>query len=576
VDRGDGTAGGGIERAILIAQSEGPVQPTKETDPILELLVEWDELRRQGKTPTLEDLCPGDPERQAQLQERLAKRQRMQALVDLPDTTPRVDTPESAALPVIVGFAIGELLGRGGMGLVYKAQQIALKRTVALKMVLSGAHASAAERTRFRTEAEAVAQLQHPNIVQIYEVGEQAGCPYLALEFVGGGSLAQHLNGKPLAPRRAAELVLDLARAVQHAHEHGIVHRDLKPANVLLTESGVAKITDFGLAKRLDADSSQTQTGAVLGSPSYMAPEQAEGKVHAIGPRTDVYALGAVLYELLSGRPPFLGASVLETLEQVRSHDPAPPQTLQPKVSADLATICLKCLEKAPAQRYPSAAALAQDLDLYLRGEPITARQITPVEQVARILRHNRVDASLGAYGTLVLWLAPIPLLVHASVFVFCRHWPLYPIVSIGVTMVTVLLLLYSILFTRIARVSLVGSSQRRQFLSTWAGHIVGFLLIPIAIVRMVQPVNLEQWFVIYALCLIQVGCTFFTFAATAGFLFITGICCFLLSLLIPWAPSLAPLLIGTLMSVNMTVQGIMLRRLAKESAGDAGFQSHA
>src|SRR5262249_52925715 len=236
-----------------------------------------------------------------------------------------------------------------------------------------------------------VARLHHPGIVQVYEVGEQAGCPYLALEFVSGGSLAQQLGGAPVPPRRAAQLLLDLARAVQHAHEQGIVHRDLKPANVLMTPAGVVKVTDFGLAKLLDVEQGQTQTGAVLGSPSYMAPEQAEGKVRAIGPATDVYALGAILYELLTGRPPFLGASALETLEQVRTHDPAPPQALQPKVPEDLATICLKCLEKIPAQRYLSAAALAHDLDQFLRGEAITARKITLWNQAARLLRHSQL-----------------------------------------------------------------------------------------------------------------------------------------------------------------------------------------
>jgi serine/threonine-protein kinase len=218
------------------------------------------------------------------------------------------------------------------MGLVFKASQKALKRDVALKIVISGAHAGAEERGRFRTEAEAVARLCHPGIVQIYEVGEQAGCPYLALEFVSGGSLAEQL-GSPMPSRRAAQLLLELARAVQHAHEQGIVHRDLKPANVLLTEAGVAKIADFGLAKLLDGEHGHTETGTVLGSPSYMAPEQAAGKVGAIGPATDVYALGAVLYEVLTGRPPFLGASVMDTTRRRhRSCNPGFPTTWRPSV----------------------------------------------------------------------------------------------------------------------------------------------------------------------------------------------------------------------------------------------------
>src|SRR5262249_43886765 len=251
---------------------------------------------------------------------RRPRRRRRPAALARPGVRGHERVAEPAPLPVIDGYEIGELLGRGGMGLVFKAMQKALKRHVALKIVVSGAHAGAAERARFRTEAEAVARLHHPGIVQIYEGGGQAGCPYLALEFVSGGSLAQQLNGAPMPPRRAAQLLLDLARAVQHAHEQGIVHRDLKPANVLLTAAGVAKVADFGLAKLLDVEQGQTHSGTVFGTPEYMAPEQAAGKVRAIGPATDVYALGAILYQLLTGRPPFVGASTLETLEQVRTH----------------------------------------------------------------------------------------------------------------------------------------------------------------------------------------------------------------------------------------------------------------
>src|SRR5262249_6972348 len=261
---------------------------------------------------------------------------------------------------------------------------------------------------------------------------------YLAMEFVGGGSLAQQLDGAPLPPRRAAQLLLDLARAVQHAHEQGIVHRDLKPANVLLTGAGVAKVADFGLAKLLDAERGQTRTGAVLGSPSYMAPEQAEGRVRAIGPAADVYALGAILYECLTGRPPFRGASFLETLDQVRTHEPAPPQALQPQVSTDLAAICQKCLEKNPAQRYPSASALAHALDLFVRGEAITAEKRTLWDQAAWLVRHSQVHVNWGAWSTLALSLAPMPLLVHVAVFVFLRNRPEYPLVAIAVSLATV------------------------------------------------------------------------------------------------------------------------------------------
>jgi tRNA A-37 threonylcarbamoyl transferase component Bud32 len=542
------------------------VRPVPDSESLLELLVQWEELRRQGKTATPEELCPDDARLQALLRERLARRQRLHAVLDLPAVTQHEHVARPASLPVIDGYEIGELLGRGGMGLVFKARQQALKRHVALKIVVSGAHAGADERARFRTEAEAVARLHHPSIVQIYEVGEQAGCPYLALEFVSGGSLAQQLDGTPMPPRRAAQLLLDLARAVQHAHEQGIIHRDLKPANVLLTETGVAKIADFGLAKLLDVEQSHTQTGTVLGSPSYMAPEQAAGQVRAIGRATDVYALGAILYELLTGRPPFVGASFLETLDQVRNHDPAPPQVLQPRVPGDLATICLKCLEKNPAQRYLSAAALAQDLDLFLRGEAIAARTLTLWDQAARLLRHSQVDVNWGAWATLSFCLAPVPLLVHVAVFVFFRNRPEYPPVAIGVSLVTVAVIQYSLFFAKRVSLRVIAPVERRRLRSTWLGNFIGMILVLLTIPRMMHPTTPEEWFTIYALWFIGVGSTFFSLAAYAGFLYVTASLCFLLAVLVPFVPFYTPLIVGLLLSLNMTTFGLFLRRVAREA----------
>jgi WD40 repeat protein/predicted Ser/Thr protein kinase len=309
--------------------------------------------------------------------------------------------PERPGLPQVAGYEVLGELGRGGMGVVYQARQTSLGRLVALKTILAGDHAGDEERRRFCAEAEAVARLQHPNIVQVHEVGEANGHPFFSLEYCPGGSLAAQLAGTPQPPQEAARLTETLARAVQAAHEAGVVHRDLKPANVLLAADGTPKITDFGLAKKLDGTAGQTATGAVLGTPSYMAPEQAGGKSKTIGPAADVYALGAILYECLTGRPPFKAATPFDTVLQVLSEDPVPPRRLQPKVPRDLETICLKCLRKEPAHRYASAADLAADLRRFLAGEPVKARPVGATERLLKWARRRPAAAALLAVSGL-------------------------------------------------------------------------------------------------------------------------------------------------------------------------------
>jgi formylglycine-generating enzyme required for sulfatase activity len=308
--------------------------------------------------------------------------------------------PRAISVP---GYEILAILGRGGMGVVYRARDLKLKRTVALKMVLAGGHAGPGELARFRIEAEAAARLQHPSIVQIHEVGEADGHPYCALEFVEGGSLARKLEGKLMPAREAAKLVEVLARAMQLAHSRNVVHRDLKPANILLTADGMPKIADFGLARQLDSDSGQTQAGAVVGTPSYMAPEQAAGRAHEAGPAAGVYALGAILYTCLAGRPPFQGKTVVETIDMVRTQEPVPPSRWHPALPRDLETICLKCLRKQPEQRYASAGELADELVRYQRGEPILARPVGRVERVLKWVIRNPAVAGAAAVVVLAL-----------------------------------------------------------------------------------------------------------------------------------------------------------------------------
>jgi serine/threonine-protein kinase len=327
-------------------------------------------------------------------------------------------------LPVVAGYELLGPLGRGGMSIVYQARQVKLGRMVALKMILGGAHARPGDLARFRAEAEAVARLQHPHIIQIYEVGEQDGWAYFALEVVPGGSLARELAGRPQPVAPSARLVETLARTMAFAHERGIVHRDLKPANILLAgvrKDGEApsltpdpwpltpKISDFGLAKRLDAErptataAGRTRAGELLGTPSYMAPEQTTGRSAEVGPAADVYALGAILYECLTGRPPFQAATPLDIIFQVRTEEPVPPRRLVPSVPRDLNTICLKCLEKEPRRRYSSAAAFADDLRRFLSGARVHARSAGPWERTVRWARRKKTMAAILAVSSIAV-----------------------------------------------------------------------------------------------------------------------------------------------------------------------------
>jgi hypothetical protein len=403
---------------------------------VLELVAaEWDLRRRHEPGLGIEEYRNRFPDYEAQLCERLpvlgaGKPETVNDLGATSEYHPPPPTegmvpvasaafaghPEPALagdLPAIPGYEILGVLGRGGMGIVYKARQTSLKRLVALKMILAGGHAGPHELARFRAEAEAIARFQHPNIVQVYEIGQHGGLPYICLEYVEGSSLSKKLAGTPLPATSAARLAETLARAVHAAHERGVVHRDLKPGNILVVAGQeqadclFPKITDFGLAKQLDEDSGQTATGAVMGTPSYMAPEQALGKAREVGPAADVYALGAILYETLTGRAPFKGSSVLDTLEQVRTREPVPPSQLQPRVPRDLETVCLKCLQKDPRKRYATALDLAEDLRRFLSGEPILARPAGRLERTVKWVKRRPVWAALiGVSSIAVLTLA--------------------------------------------------------------------------------------------------------------------------------------------------------------------------
>ncbi|MBY0227755.1 MAG: serine/threonine protein kinase, partial [Gemmataceae bacterium] len=377
--------------------------------------------RRAGELPAIDDYLPLFPSREGLLREVFAG--------SMPDTGDPLQSEETPALPApegpggvrAPGYEILEEIGRGGMGVVYKARHLALKRLVALKYILAGRLAHSRHRERFDREALAVARLRHPNIIQIYEIGESDGHAFIALELGDAGNLRDRLAGTPMNPRSAAGLMEPIARAVQHAHRQGVVHRDIKPANVVLAQGGdsimpghrplpefhdktdsgqlpvaycTPKLTDFGLARLLGDEGPLTEFGVAAGTPSYMAPEQATGAAEP-GPAADVWALGATLYECLTGRPPFKAATAVETLRQVAEADPVPPSQLNAAVPRDLETICLKCLAKEPGQRYEGARELAQDLQRFLAGEPILARPASAWERAWRWAKRRPGTAAL-------------------------------------------------------------------------------------------------------------------------------------------------------------------------------------
>lgn len=315
--------------------------------------------------------------------------------------------PAADTLTAGADFGKYELLaeiGRGGMGVIYKARQKDLERIVAIKMILSSQLASRQQLERFLAEARAMARLQHPNIVRIHEIGEVNGQPYLVMEYITGVSLAEQLHREAVGPEQAARLVGLVARAVEHLHQQGIVHRDLKPSNILLDDQGQPYVTDFGLVKMVGTSSNVTTTGAIVGTPAYMAPEQATGKPEHVGPCSDVYSLGAILYELLTGQPPFQEDNPLDTLVQVIEGEPTLPRLLKPELSRQLETICMKCLEKSSEERYPTAAALADDLDRFLKGDMVEARHAGAWQQLRRWARREpALVYRLGGLAVLML-----------------------------------------------------------------------------------------------------------------------------------------------------------------------------
>jgi serine/threonine-protein kinase len=493
---------------------------------------------------------------------------------------------ERIALP---GYEILGELGRGGMGVVYKARQVRLKRLVALKMILSGVHADAEQLARFRAEGEAVASVQHPHIVQIYEVGEHEGLPYFSLEYVDGGSLSQKLNGTPLPAREAAQLVETLARAVHFAHERGIVHRDLKPANILLSlvpghlslvesetsalhhgpgtrDKGlIPKITDFGLAKHLGDSNGPTRSGAIMGTPSYMAPEQAAGRVRDIGPATDVYALGVILYELLTGRPPFKAETPLDTIRHVLERDPAPVRLLNPNVDHDLETICLKCLQKEAKDRYASAEALAADLARFQNGESISVRSVNMLDRLARALHRSQLEGEFCNWGNLVLCFAGIVFLTYSILTVVYIVRP--PIFWVVATQGFQFLLMGLVFWRFRSRNPLPTSASERQLLSIWLGYVAACAMCGEISKQLVGAEKMYDGFGFPYFAIVAGLCFFIMGGSYWGRCYVLGLAYFVLACVMLWTLQWAVVEFGLMWTLCLTYIGLHLRRLGREAA---------
>ena len=420
-----------------------------------EVIAAYLEAVDSGSTPDPNEIIAEHPDIGDELASYFADCDQFEGLVEPLQAATRPPKPNPLIAAAAIGprdrsFADYELLeeiARGGMGVVYKARQISLNRIVALKMVLAGRLASPEDVQRFRAEAEAAANLDHAGIVAIYEIGEHLGQHYFTMGYVDGQSLADRLREGPLESRAAATLLKQVCDAVHYAHEHDVVHRDLKPANILLqeqsseAEKGVAvadaspwkpelpaaspqpRITDFGLAKRSKHDSGLTAPGQIMGTPSYMSPEQASGATHEVGRPSDIYSLGAILYQLLTGRPPFQAETPLETLAQLLDSDPLPPRLLNRNVPRELEAVCMKCLEKEPSRRYASARELGDDMQRYLEGEAIHASGVNLRDRVTRVLQHSRHEEHFRGWGSGLIAFGVVILLSHLAIFGAERIW---------------------------------------------------------------------------------------------------------------------------------------------------------
>ncbi len=542
---------------------------------LADLLAELTAAARRGEVPDVDGFALANPDLAAELRGLWAVAELAESLARPAPSTVQLGRSASRAgaldaMSDRVGeYELLDVLGRGGMGVVYRALHVRLGRVVALKVLAQGPSATEEDIARFRAEAEAAAHLDHPHIVPVYAVGEHEDRPYFTMRYVEGQPLSQRLTEGPLPPREAAKVLAPVARAIDYAHRRGVLHRDLKPSNILIDSQGRPHVTDFGLAKRVDSGhASLTRSGAVLGTPSYMAPEQAAGRRGEVGPATDVYGLGAILYQMLTGRPPFQAPSAFDVVLMVLDQDPLPPRLLHPKVDRDLEMVALKCLQKPADLRYASAAALAEDLEGFLEGRPVSARSTRLSDVANRLLGETHHAALLENWGLLWMWHSMMVLLLclvtNAMSLGGVRN-PFAYLVLWGVGLLT-----WAAFFWGMRRRGGPITFVERQIAHVWAGSVISaILLYMIEMLMKMPPLTLSP------VLALSSGTNFLAKAGIlTGKFYIQAVALFATAFVMVLAPNYGITIFGLVSACGFFVPGLayhLRRRSRREDLGESG-----